>query len=1041
MVPQFLIPLDCTKKITDSNKAPDAFATFIPISIASGARTKIIFDFFEILAAIAAHGKANGLAGRKLSRYAGWWAFEFVDTGSGFEGGYRTWAQYAASINKTWNFLTYCRAADATSHLFFAYLRSLSPESAHGKGSILNLPLSLQQLLETTEYPPVPQEALQSSTSKVVMIVETVSPTPFALLRRAKNFHYREQDQVLRRFSDYDDPVSALTEECRRVLKSIATANESTNAKTSTSLLDPSWSRFEDIGFSGFSTAFENADDPEASALGKKQPMRKIQGLRTTPASGTADLGRPTTPSWADFLSSGFHADQSNTSPTHLLPPDKVLPPIVINERSATSQSHRRNRDDDSTLEPGELASITAFALDDTFWWVWMTSLAGEETPARKAAFGRCALVETNFSRQWLVMEEIIKGAAPDPEEGAYIAEKKSRSFFSRKSKLSRSKSSGKGTLPKADAVGRNKMVSPASKTSIAPDQQARIQAAAAALQEKKRAQHEKLPTSPRRARHNDDMSIKTNSVLTLQPMIMSEAAPAMKWANTYDKNEIRAKYLGDNFAGRGSNISLLNDGPGASNTSLSQAPRANVPGVTAREAPMEAPQPPAPSANKENVVSSSTRKPGSPTARDEKKAYPKRDPALVEVLNKGPPDSSSIPRKPPSQQQQIPRREQAQQQPAPTTAPPPVPNKDQAATVPAEVPPAAIPLPGETPLPATPTKEYPLPAAGAQQPPADRTPVPPQKEAPPPPAKEDKSKANGRAVQSPPSPESPKHNKLKKKNAPGGFKGLFGRKKEQDPVKAPPRTSSNNASAVAAARAALEAKAAQNQKPPEAPTAKVTSKRFSTLGRKKENESPTELKKETKPIPEERLDEHPAYAPPAPPQAPFAEAERSHSIATNSEEQRAEREFRTFDQGPLEDAPAFVPSDTPTDRHDSQVSAEPTDHYTDDEPLTKDVSRASMVEDEEDADGANQVTANDRWAQIRKNAAERAAARQSEEQSRRTDRTDDDGDTSGEESKLPQLFTSQRVTNPASAIESRVARIKARVAELTGNMDLPNRS
>lgn len=45
------------------------------------------------------------------------------------------------------------------------------------------------------------------------------------------------------------------------------------------------------------------------------------------------------------------------------------------------------------------------------------------------------------------------------------------------------------------------------------------------------------------------------------------------------------------------------------------------------------------------------------------------------------------------------------------------------------------------------------------------------------------------------------------------------------------------------------------------------------------------------------------------------------------------------------------------------------------------------------------------RWAQIRKNAANRAA--------------DGDEDTSGEET-----------------IESRVARIKARVAELTGNME-----
>ena len=80
--------------ITDSNNARDAFATFIPISVASDARTKIIFDFFDLLAAVAAHGKTNGMGGRKLSRLGGWWAFEHADTGNGFDGGYKEWTRF-----------------------------------------------------------------------------------------------------------------------------------------------------------------------------------------------------------------------------------------------------------------------------------------------------------------------------------------------------------------------------------------------------------------------------------------------------------------------------------------------------------------------------------------------------------------------------------------------------------------------------------------------------------------------------------------------------------------------------------------------------------------------------------------------------------------------------------------------------------------------------------------------------------------------------------------------------------------------------------
>lgn len=78
----------------DSNMARDAFATFIPLSVDSDARTKIIFDFFDLLSAIVAHAKTNGFGGRKLSRLAGWWAFEHSDNKNGFEGGYKTWIAY-----------------------------------------------------------------------------------------------------------------------------------------------------------------------------------------------------------------------------------------------------------------------------------------------------------------------------------------------------------------------------------------------------------------------------------------------------------------------------------------------------------------------------------------------------------------------------------------------------------------------------------------------------------------------------------------------------------------------------------------------------------------------------------------------------------------------------------------------------------------------------------------------------------------------------------------------------------------------------------
>ena len=77
----------------------DSFRTFIPLAVDSECRSKIIFQFFDLLAAIAAHGKTNGLGGRKLSRMAAWWAFEQRDTGSGFGGGYKAWLAYVPVQN------------------------------------------------------------------------------------------------------------------------------------------------------------------------------------------------------------------------------------------------------------------------------------------------------------------------------------------------------------------------------------------------------------------------------------------------------------------------------------------------------------------------------------------------------------------------------------------------------------------------------------------------------------------------------------------------------------------------------------------------------------------------------------------------------------------------------------------------------------------------------------------------------------------------------------------------------------------------------
>ena len=841
-------------------------------------------------------------------------------------------------------------AADATSHLFFAYLRSLTPDSINGVSGVATLPISLQNLVKATEYPPA--QPPRTLTSKVVMIVDSVSPTPFALLRRAKHFEYRDDDEILQRFSDYDDPVKALTDECRRVLKSISSANQSavSTSKDSTSLPDASWSRFEDIGFGGFGDYSHREDETNGGLMSRKRDGH--QGLRSTPRSKN-NLGRPTTPSWADFLSSGFVDDGSAHSPAPLaLPSDKVLPPI---RGTQSSQSHRRGSRTDSDLEPGELASINVIDLEDAFWWVWITSLSSEEPTERKAVFGRCALIETRIGDgTWLIIEEMVKGAAPEPEDGAYIVEKKSRFGFTKKGRLGRNKQTIAKPLPapKPEPYHRSTQASPLSKSSIGPDQHARIQAAAAVLQQKQKQSEDQL--SPSRARNRDAMSTKTNSVFTLQPVIMNEAAPAMQWANKYDKNAVRAAYLGNNLAGKGSATNLDPNGPQKSTATDGSV----TPVATSKELP-----------------------------RNASYGFPSQ--------NGGPPELT------PS------KGAQNGELPAlPAETP-----KEQAHLVPANQQASAVlpPLPGQQgpPLPPTPAAnpldQGPTEAAGVALP--TETPL---EQGP----QQDYTKfstTNGAIPAA--SPESKKGNKLKKEKKEGGFMSRFGKKKVPpfDPRPA-------DGTAVAAARAALSG---PEPRPRNNANQNNLGRRISTIGRKRAPKpGPTEpAPAPTPPIPESR--EEPATVHPDdlqfdPPQDDLDETPMEEPLSQQPTQlppqpahqaplppQDAQSTPYKFREGPLTGEPAFVPEDSP------EQSWPPTPQATVAYQAPRSVSSVSA-----DDESRPPSPTKDRWAQIRKNAAERAA-RQSEEQYAREhgytakepdairDDKDDDGDSSGEESKL----------------------------------------
>lgn len=902
----------------DSHMARDSFKTFIPLSVDSEAKSSIIFDLFDLLSAVAAHGKVNGFGGRKLSRMAAWWAFEHKDTGNGFDAGYKTWLA----------------AADATSHLFFAYLRSLAPNPTVGGISLL--PRSLEKLLSETEYPPQRPSLMQSSTNRVVMIVDSVSPTPFALLRRARHFQYRDEDRALREWSEYEDPVQALTEECRRVLRSISAANQSqavSSSKHSTSLRDASWSRFEDIGFA---SALEEEDEDDES---KPAGIRRQVALRTVPASGNG-LGRPTTPSWADFLSSGFVDDGPHNPSNMLLPPDKVLPPIETQIRQRSSQSHKPRLENDRHLEPGELASITRFDLDDAFWWVWISSLAPEETPERKSAFGRCAVVETLIrTGRWLVMEEMVKGAAPEPDPTAYIAEKKGFFSWTRRNKgVSRRKSTGRHALDKRDGnLQPPSNTLGLSKTSIGGDQHARIQAAALQLQAKQAQEKQASQRPDRRGRTDADvMAEKTNSVLTMQPQIMSEASPAMKWASKYDKETIREAYLANTAAGRGVSTTTL---PIVGHTN------GHTNGSTV-------------------ALNGYDRPPGVPSK-----------------------PSSLLP------------------QPSPTVVPlpqTPVPQQQQEEESPLETP-RLTEKQMEAPKDLHPA-ERPLDAAGRS------TPVPPSKE----PESMDVAREAMISPEPDLSPESKKrqkklhkelHKDSKDKSGSGGFRKLFGRKNRTSKV---PDNAAAQLSSMGVKDEELVAAAPASELagPEYQPEPVPTKPHFAPEERTYAN--PPER---ADPIPEQVTPSAPPQPAAAPEPVKAPSEKETVSRVNTADANEANAEFSRFDQGPLADQPAFIPDQSEEEEGDD---AAPPPIARKPSPSSIPAARQALkpvkrVTEPEAAQSSPPPAAivQDRWAQIRKNAAERAAQRQG-----LADRpaappvkpADGDEDTSGEESTYSPL-------------------------------------
>lgn len=252
----------------------------------------------------------------------------------------------------------------------------------------------------------------------------------------------------------------------------------------------------------------------------------------------------------------------------------------------------------------------------------------------------------------------------------------------------------------------------------------------------------------------------------------------------------------------------------------------------------------------------------------------------------------------------------------------------------------------------------------------------------------------------------SPPGNKLKKRVPGGGLKGFFGRKRMDVPGVIIASEADNNA-ALAAARAALQGPQPK-QTGVTVPPQSTLGRRFSGI-RKKSSPNAVPFAPASAP-PIHDIEDDPAVssseATPLesprfePPQRNWHDSQQSLSGVDSHEKRQAEKEFSSFDQGPLVDQPVMLPQESPDERGSSEFA---TPAETGMHPVTQDTVHDDASE--KSIELAREVSPlQDRWAQIRKNAAERAA-RLSEEQSKPVQTVNsDEGDTSGEESKYLSL-------------------------------------
>ncbi|ANZ73133.1 BA75_00596T0 [Komagataella pastoris] len=209
----------------EQNYPQRAFLDIIPQCLLSPSHASIVYDFFDLIVAIAADTKQNKMSARKISKMCGIWAFGPIKVSPKGDTSYHR------------GIANWLPASDAIFHLLLSFVRSMLPESPNDE---YKLPRTLQNLVLSNSYPPA--ETVLTSRSNLVDVplitlkVNNPSRSPIEMLHRVgktlkfddTNLFYTREEYILLKslFKDYQSLPQKLSSEGKRVMDNFCMFDE-----------------------------------------------------------------------------------------------------------------------------------------------------------------------------------------------------------------------------------------------------------------------------------------------------------------------------------------------------------------------------------------------------------------------------------------------------------------------------------------------------------------------------------------------------------------------------------------------------------------------------------------------------------------------------------------------------------------------------------------------------------------------------------------------------------------------------------------------